>query len=64
MYKNTNIYMYIYVYIYIYISQKQDIYFLTSYFFEFISSRVWKKLTYNSSKNICLVFDTSNYNFF
>ena len=64
MYKNSNIYIYIYniyIYIYIYIYQKQDIYFLTSYFFEFISSRVWKKLKYNSSKNICLVFDISNY---
>ena len=71
MYKNVNIYIIYIIYIYIYIiyiciyiyNKKQDIYFLTSYFFEIISSKVWKKPKYNSLKNICLVFDISNYHF-
>ena len=63
IYNIYNIYIYhIYMYIYIY-NKKQDIYFLTSYFFEIISSKVWKKPKYNSLKNICLVFDISNYHF-
>ena len=50
VYIYTYVYICIYIYTYIhtlYISQKQDIYFLTSYIYEL----------YNSLRNKCLVFD-------